>query len=67
MTNEQIVEKCLELIQEIYDRGNRPTFAGILDPHESKATHYKNGRQAGLELCKYAIEEEFGIRGKKNV
>ena len=57
------VEKCLELIKEIYDKGNTCSF--VLEQNAGKAAQYTKGRQAGIELCIQAIETEFKIKSKK--
>lgn len=56
------VEKCLELIKEIYAKGNKTSF--VLEQNADKAQYYTKGRQAGIELCIQAIEQEFRIKSK---
>jgi hypothetical protein len=65
----EVAEKCLTLLQEIYDRGNKPLHETDFKLYTqfSKASHYQLGRQAGLELAIMAIESEFKIKAKSHV
>lgn len=58
-----IISKCLELIDLEYDISNKPVHETefFLDDKLSKVEHYNIGRKQGIKICRKVIEEYFGL------